>query len=271
MMNNKLIEIKTVKKWMDEKYDFWKTSFPFLQEKSEDFWKIHRTAEFPKRLQYLSILSKYVKDSALTNIVDVGIGWGMFPYLLHKLGMNVIGLEWGGIAPQDELEKKHPGVKVHACYYEKDQWPLQDDGSDIVTHLDLIEHVHPPSQFMFQEIMRILKPGGTLIITTPNLASLRKRLWLLSGRHPVGQLNEFYKSDPFIEHIREFTVNEVSQIVKWSGFEIISAYCINHLYYYRYAQASTATRKTILKIYKLLTLLKNDLKDTIVVVARKPI
>ena len=269
-MKDQLMEINTVKKWMDEKYKFWKTSHPSLQEKSDDFWQFHKTAELPKRLQYLRILSKYVKDPASTNIVDVGIGWGMFPFLLDKLGMNVNGLEWGGIGSKEELEQKHPGIKVYACYYEKEKWPLQDNSADIVTHLDLIEHVHPPWQFMFQEIMRILKPDGILIIATPNFASLRKRLWLLSGQHPVGQLGLFFKSDPFIEHIRELTVNEVSQLLKWSGFEIISANCINHLYYYRYAQATTMIRKIILKTYKLLTSLKNDLKDTVVVVARKP-
>lgn len=270
-MKDQLMEIEVVKRLMDEKYKFWKTSHPYLQGKSDDFWQFHKAAELPKRLQYLRILFKYIEDTSSTDIVDVGIGWGMFPFLLHKLGMNVTGLEWGGIGSQEELEKNHPGVKVHACYYEKEQWPLQDNSVDIVTHLDLIEHVHPPWQFMFQEIMRILKPGGVLIIATPNFASLRKRLSLLSGCHPVGQLDLFFESDPFTEHIRELTLEEVSQILKWSGFEIISANCVNHLYHYRYAQATTAIRKIILKIYKLLTLLKNDLKDTVVVVARKPI
>lgn len=124
---------------------------------------------------------------------------------------------------------------------------------------------------MFQEIRRILKPGGILIISTPNMASLRKRIWLLKGKHPVGQLKEFFESSPFVEHIREFTVNEVSQIVEWAGFEVISAYCINHIYYWRYAEVSTLIRKILLKVYKVLTLLKNDLKDTIVVEARRPI
>jgi 2-polyprenyl-3-methyl-5-hydroxy-6-metoxy-1,4-benzoquinol methylase len=265
------INAEEIKKWMDEKYEFWKTSFPYYQNKPESFWRLHPISELPKRIQYLHILSKYVKDSASTNVVDVGIAGGMFPFLLHKLGINVIGLDWGEISSQQELEKMHPGVKVYACCYEKDQWPLQDNSVDIVTHLDLIEHVHPPQQFMFKEIRRILRPGGILIITTPNLASLRKRIGILRGQHPVGQLKEFFESNPFVEHIREFTVNEVSQIVKWASFEVISAYCINHIYYTRYAEAPTAIKKITLKIYKFLTLLKNDLKDTVVVEARKPI
>ncbi|MDI6701323.1 MAG: methyltransferase domain-containing protein [bacterium] len=264
------VNVEEIKKWMDEKYKFWRTSFPYYQNKQDNFWQLHPISELPKRVQYLQILSKYVNEPTSTTIVDVGIAGGMFPFLLHKLGLNVIGLDWGGISSQEELEKMHPGVKVYACHYEKEKWPL-DNSVDVVTHLDVIEHVHPPQQFMFQEIMRILKPGGILIVSTPNLASLRKRIWLLRGKHPVGQLKEFFESNPFVEHIREFTVNEVSQIVKWAGFEVISAYCINHIYYTRYAEASTAMKKIILKIYNLLTLLKNDLKDTIVVEARKPI
>ena len=265
------MEIETVKKWMNEKYEFWQTSHPSLQEKSDEFWQRHKVAELPKRLQYLDILENYVNDYTSTNIVDVGIGWGMFPFLLHKLGANVTGLEWGGIGSQEELEKKHPDVKVHACYYEKEKWPLEDNSADIVTHLDLIEHVYPPWQFMFKEIKRVLKPGGVLIMATPNIASLRKRLSLLRGKHPVGQLELFYKSDPFIEHTRELTLHEVSQIMEWGGFEILSSKCINHLYHYRYALATNIRMKALLKIYKMLTLLKNDFKDTVIVIGRRPV
>mgnify|MGYP001174102857 CR=1 FL=1 len=92
---------------------------------------------------------------------------------------------------------------------------------------------------MFQEIRRILKPGGVLVVTTPNLLSLRKRLWFLCGLNQIGQLKEFFESNPFVEHIREFTVNEVSQIVEWAGFEVIYAYCINHIFYTRYVELQT--------------------------------
>lgn len=261
---------QTIEKWMDEKYKFWQTSHPSLREMPTDYWQVHKIAELPKRLQYLKIVSKYAKNPAATNIVDVGIAGGMFPFLLKKLGMNVNGLEWQGVGTQEELEKKHPGINVHACYYEKEKWPLEDNSTDIVTHLDLIEHVHPPLQFMFQEIMRVLKPGGILIMATPNFASLRKRLSLLRGHYPLGQLDLFFNSDPFVEHIREFTQDEISQLLKWSGFEILSANCINHIYHYRYAQATTLRKKAILQAYKLITLLKNDLQDTVVVVGKKP-
>ena len=102
------------------------------------------------------------------------------------------------------------------------------------------------------------------------MASLRKRIWLLLGKHPVGQLREYFESNPFVEHIREFTKDEVCKLVRWSGFEIVSAYCINHLYFTRYAESSASVKKIILKVYKLITEIKNDLKDTIVIEARKP-
>lgn len=109
-----MIKINTeeIKKWMDEKYEFWKHHFPYFQSKPDNFWKLHPIAELPKRVQCLQILSKYVKDPATTTVVDVGIAGGMFQFLLHKLGLNVIGLDWGGISSQEELEKMHPGVKV---------------------------------------------------------------------------------------------------------------------------------------------------------------
>gem|GEM_PF-5084071 len=138
------IDTKQIKSWMDEKYNFWRTSFPYYFNKETIFWQIHPKAELQKRLQHLRILSKHVKHPSSTTIVDVGIAGGMWPYLLHKIGFNAIGIDWGDTSSQNELEKLHPGIKVYALYYDKRKWPIQDNSVDIVTFLDTIEHVHPP-------------------------------------------------------------------------------------------------------------------------------
>ncbi len=129
---------------MDEKYEFWRTSFPYYHKKPESFWQLHPISELPKRLQYLHILSKYISEPHLTTVVDVGIAGGMFPFLLHKLGIKVIGIDWGGIYSQDELEKLQPGVKVYSLHFNKEVWPVKSNYIDIVTCLDSIELVHPP-------------------------------------------------------------------------------------------------------------------------------
>jgi hypothetical protein len=58
-----------------------------------------------------------------------------------------------------------------------------------------------------------LKRGGVLILTTPNIASLFRRLRLLLGIQPI-----------YHYHVREYTMREVISLLREAGFETIKAY-----------------------------------------------
>jgi len=62
------------------------------------------------------------------------------------------------------------GIKVLKCDLSKDPIPIGDESVDLVTALEVIEHLVNPDH-MLREARRVLKPRGTLLLTTPNLAS----------------------------------------------------------------------------------------------------
>jgi SAM-dependent methyltransferase len=66
---------------------------------------------------------------------------------------------------------------------------------------------------VLSKINRALKPGGVLILTTPNIASLFRRLRLLLGIQPI-----------YHYHVREYTMKEVVSLLREAGFEISKAY-----------------------------------------------
>jgi len=67
-----------------------------------------------------------------------------------------------------------------------------------------------------------LRIGGYLILTTPNIASLFRRLRLLLGKQPI-----------YRYHVREYTMDEVLAIIREAGFNIVKAYysAVNDLTY----------------------------------------
>jgi 2-polyprenyl-3-methyl-5-hydroxy-6-metoxy-1,4-benzoquinol methylase len=74
------------------------------------------------------------------------------------------------------------GVKVVKCDLERDE--LGVAGADCAVFSEVLEHLHYYYALaVLAKISRALKPGGVLVLTTPNVASLFRRLLL--GRQPV--------------------------------------------------------------------------------------
>src|SRR5438445_10181192 len=70
--------------------------------------------------------------------------------------------------------------------------PFGDGTFDAVVCIDGIEHLERPFDFV-RECRRVLRPGGVVIVSTPNISALRSRWrWLLTGFHNKGKvpLNE---------------------------------------------------------------------------------
>ena len=74
---------------------------------------------------------------------------------------------------------KHSNVPITRVDLDNEPLPYAESSFDLVTCVETIEHLEN-FRALFREIYRILKPGGTLILTTPNILNLRSRLRFLS-------------------------------------------------------------------------------------------
>ncbi len=158
------------------------------------------------------------------NILDIGCYDGTFLSLIKNRENNFFGLEasdWG----VEQARRK--GLNVQQYFFDdKAKLPYEDDFFDIVVAGEMIEHIYD-TDFFLAEIRRILKPGGKLLISTPNIASLGRRLLLLFGKNPIIELspNESDSSG----HIRYFTFETLRQMLEKKEFKVISATsdCVN--------------------------------------------
>jgi hypothetical protein len=67
----------------------------------------------------------------------------------------------------------------------------------------------------------VLKPGGVLLLTTPNIASLRSVCCVLRGEHPgfyTAYPNPSHDLAGNPKHAREYTPSEISQLIAAAGF-----------------------------------------------------
>lgn len=151
-------------------------------------------------------------------VLDIGAGSG-----ITSLAASAIGLEpWALDHPDREwlrpwLESR--GVRYVLHDLSQPTIPLESGQFDVIVFQDVIEHLPFSSRGIFAEFRRLLKPGGELIVCTPNLTRLATRVKLLLGRTVHPPLSYFWGSDfPFPGHYREFTGKEIRQMLDWSGF-----------------------------------------------------
>ena len=68
-----------------------------------------------------------------------------------------------------------------------------------------------------------------MVTTTPNLATLKNRILVLLGRSNHVDLDFWYNSVPFFGHIREYTVDEVKQMLALEYFTVVTSKLSNCL------------------------------------------
>lgn len=105
-------------------------------------------------------------------LLDVGCGIGTISLELQKKGFHVTGVDFSKVGIEKCLEK---GLNATLSDIDKDGLDFPDKSFDVVWAGDVIEHVFDPL-FLFEEIARVLKDDGVVLLTVPNNFSLKSRI-----------------------------------------------------------------------------------------------
>jgi SAM-dependent methyltransferase len=112
------------------------------------------------------------------------------------------------------------GVECQTCDLETDRLPYEDAAFDLVVFTETLEHIPRSPYAILGEIKRVLKSGGVLLFSVPNLSSLNNRIRLLLGKNILSV--ERFHSEAF-GHFREFNLSEVTYMFRQIGMEVITA------------------------------------------------
>lgn len=97
-------------------------------------------------------------------LLDIGCGMGGYMLAAQSLGMQAQGIE-----PSAEHSRagRSLGLDIRTQHFDPSDHP---DPFDVVILSHVIEHIYRPAEFM-AGIAKVLKPGGTLILVTPNASA----------------------------------------------------------------------------------------------------
>lgn len=163
---------------------------------------------------YEAVLSLLRRIPHATSLLDVGCGDGnKTRHYASELAVckgRVYGIEQQ--CHYIELAKNH--LHVAQVDLEHDRFPFKDEEFDVIICNQVLEHLK--NIFLpLQEMARILKPGGYLIIGIPNLAAIQNRALLLIGHQPMCNVI-------LGPHVRCFTTRGFADFLKLNqDFELV--------------------------------------------------
>ena len=117
-------------------------------------------------------------------------------------------------------------LDVARCDVETEAVPYDDEIFDAVVFNELFEHLRINPIFTLREVYRVLKEGGLLLLSTPNLRSFRgiRNLLLHNQGHAAsaGVYRQYEKIESLghMGHVREYTTREVSDFLARVGFRV---------------------------------------------------
>lgn len=193
------------------------------QEDQKTKFAHYRALDLTNKIYQVKAL-RLAKDLNLKSgslILDLGCADGSF---IAKAGEILNAIPYGLDLDKATIDEAI-GLGVKAVSHDLSQvLPYKDKTFDLIFALEVIEHLFD-TDFFVEEIYRVLKPGGYLILSTPNLASLNNRLRLLLGSYP--KYLEFSQSGA--GHIHLYTLPVLIGQLKQANFKIKTATSPNFL------------------------------------------
>jgi len=161
--------------------------------------------------------------------LEMGAYLQITPALKTRLGYGeVYGCYYGSAGQTARKKVTSESGEAFECRIdlfdaEKDAFPYEDGFFTTVLCCELVEHLFADPMHMMAEINRVLKMGGHLVLTTPNIASLRAVAGILQGFHPMlfpAYIRPRESGDVDARHNREYTAPEIKSLLEISGFDV---------------------------------------------------
>lgn len=171
-----------------------------MPAKEEQPWPVLLFSKSVLKQRKFKEITRLIGETGQYNCLDIGSDNGVISYLLRKRG---------GIWKSADLDDKAVSsirelVKTHVFQLNGGRTLFKDNEFDRVVIIDFLEHINTDREFI-DELFRIIKPGGELVINVPHI----KNSLLRKFRFAIGQTDEKHG------HVRPgYTIDGLSSLLK---------------------------------------------------------
>ncbi|MFH0840661.1 MAG: class I SAM-dependent methyltransferase [bacterium] len=243
------MEIQTSKNILDQVSNY---SKKYHQPDDYDYFLFHQH----RYLILISFIQKYYQPE--NRFLDIGSHLHYITLAAKIIGYEVFGIDLFEYVEKTKdiaMELEIDNRSVDLGY---DKLPFQDNFFNVINFSETLEHFNFHPQKVFNEMFRVLKFEGKVIISTPNLLRLNNRIKLMIGQSIHSDLNEKYGSGT---HYREYSSQEIKILLEQSGFTKYNLSYIN----FNYPNANPFVRF----IGNIVSFFFKSLKSNLLIIAEK--
>jgi 2-polyprenyl-3-methyl-5-hydroxy-6-metoxy-1,4-benzoquinol methylase len=178
------------------------------------------------KLRVLRMISRWASTKGRpARLLDIGSQIASLPVYAVRMGSQAAAVDNGEFATDCALAVRQLGVDYRIADVGRERLPFDDESFDFVTYMDVIEHHAYSPKRVLLEARRVLSPGGLLVVTTPNHASIYNRFALLFGKSVLDPFDYFFEGragdQVYPGHHREFTRAELRTMLEKSGYRVL--------------------------------------------------
>lgn len=179
------------------------------------------------RVALMMRLVERIHHQGAKSILDVGCTDGFLSRKFKDMGLYTIGIDASASAV--ETARAHTD-EAYVIDTGGEPLPLPNDKVELIWAGEIIEHIFD-TEFFLEELLRVAKPGGRLVLSTPNLAAWINRIALLLGTQPFFTETGVRPSNQgsFLRqvsapagHIRNFTQSSLKHLLERCGWTVES-------------------------------------------------
>jgi SAM-dependent methyltransferase len=180
-----------------------------------------------ERIQIVLRLMRQIGIGRDSHVLELGANPYLMTLMIRRyldpqlLLANYFGTDRAEITAVDSVMLD--GARMEMPYWhfniERDDFPFQDNCFDAVLFCEILEHLLLDPDRVVDQIARVTKVGGHVIVSTPNATRLPNLFFLAAGT----SIWEWYSPNgPYGRHNREFTAVEIQDLLRRHGFEIVA-------------------------------------------------
>lgn len=198
----------------------------FLEKESEYFPELLNYIRVHAQRHRMTLRTLEQQGALQGNVLDLGAAPFFLSECMARMGMDVVAVDF---TPDQWRFRDKLSCPIVPMDCDGKPFNFADNQFDVVIMAEVFEHLRSNLIFTAKEIMRVLRPGGILYLTTPNLFSLRK----LSKIIRTGFVNNLFAEYSSLErlgymgHVREYTPCEIEMFFEACGFTPVKVWTEN--------------------------------------------